>query len=444
MTKVDHFIPLIGPFIMATDRLKSQGKDFENNNIHSFPAFSNNEQHINYNYPQYSVSYLPESLEGSTIEQYREYRKTNNIESGDIICAVPPCAGLSMLNVQSNNSSSFARGSDAVQNRWMYESVKWFLSSDAKILVIENAPALARKSGLGVLKNIHKILIDNNLDKKYKIHLTKTTTLNHGLPQTRNRAFLFLYKSKKYRRLKAIHHNTPTLEQFLQRPEQEDEALQHFVFNINYYDKFYQFLKHKGLFDTLRNEFKDQTVVSTGIWEYMLNKYKDDPNYFDTFTDLKDNADFILSKKEKGLGFWDASPVFAKGKVNAIVSKNAYRIIHPRYDRYLTVRELMDLMGLPEGFKLVNPKSHFNHICQNVPINTAADHLLWAQAIIDENSDLIVDSFEDDSISLFIQNNLKKNPENDLETVNSTFTDFVKYEIGGKTENKFLKSFFEV
>jgi hypothetical protein len=33
----------------------------------------------------------------------------------------------------------------------------------------------------------------------------------------------------------------------------------------------------------------------------------------------------------------------------------------------------MTIMGLPSDFELLNPKKSANHICQNVPVQTATD-----------------------------------------------------------------------
>jgi hypothetical protein len=49
-------------------------------------------------------------------------------------------------------------------------------------------------------------------------------------------------------------------------------------------------------------------------------------------------------------------------------------LTHPDEDRFITYREAMTIMGLPDNFELVdaNPKNA-NHICQNVPVQTATD-----------------------------------------------------------------------
>jgi hypothetical protein len=48
-------------------------------------------------------------------------------------------------------------------------------------------------------------------------------------------------------------------------------------------------------------------------------------------------------------------------------------LTHPYEDRYITIREAMTIMGLPQDFELLDPKNSINHICQNVHTETAKD-----------------------------------------------------------------------
>jgi len=41
-------------------------------------------------------------------------------------------------------------------------------------------------------------------------------------------------------------------------------------------------------------------------------------------------------------------------------------------NRYLNVREMLHLMGMPHDFEITSPKE-VNHIAQNVPVRTAQD-----------------------------------------------------------------------
>jgi len=52
-------------------------------------------------------------------------------------------------------------------------------------------------------------------------------------------------------------------------------------------------------------------------------------------------------------------------------------LINPYKDRFLTLRDCLRIMKMPENFEMVgdNPQSpgNANAICQNVPVTTAAD-----------------------------------------------------------------------
>jgi hypothetical protein len=46
--------------------------------------------------------------------------------------------------------------------------------------------------------------------------------------------------------------------------------------------------------------------------------------------------------------------------------------VHPVENRYLNVREMLHLMGMPHDFEIESSR-HINHIAQNVPVRTAQD-----------------------------------------------------------------------
>jgi site-specific DNA-cytosine methylase len=73
--------------------------------------------------------------------------------------------------------------------------------------------------------------------------------------------------------------------------------------------------------------------------------------------------------------------------------------LHPKEKRYLTTREIMSLMGLPNDFELVTP--NIVHITQNVPVCTAKD--MTEQVIKFINGEL-----EPSEYTFLKQNNLKQ------------------------------------
>ncbi len=77
-------------------------------------------------------------------------------------------------------------------------------------------------------------------------------------------------------------------------------------------------------------------------------------------------------KVSRGLGYWDASPHFFHDSFSALIGRNMFNGVHPVENRYLNVREMLHLMGMPHDFKITSPKE-INHIAQNVPVRTAQD-----------------------------------------------------------------------
>ena len=65
--------------------------------------------------------------------------------------------------------------------------------------------------------------------------------------------------------------------------------------------------------------------------------------------------------------------IIPKDYIGAFVGHYPTMLTHPEEDRYINYREAMTIMGLPADFELLNPKKSANHICQNVPVYTAAD-----------------------------------------------------------------------
>ena len=76
-----------------------------------------------------------------------------------------------------------------------------------------------------------------------------------------------------------------------------------------------------------------------------------------------DYIQHCMNKRAMGKGFWDDSPRFFGDSFGALMSKTMYTAVHPEEDRYLNVREMMHLMGLPHDFEIDHVKN-VNHIAQ--------------------------------------------------------------------------------
>lgn len=421
MITITHFIPLIGPFIMGSKQIKDY--DVKNEYFISLSPFKNNEQHINHNFNEINMQYMdeidPTIKEHITapfdkdISVYKNCVKCQGIKPTDIQLSVPPCAGLSMMNAGN-------RGADAAANRWMYETVKWFLAQGSKVLIFENAPGFVGAHGLKVMENINEILKHNGVENEYKMQVTKTNTVSHGIPQNRQRCFFYLYKSNSHFIFKNIKHNTPSLEEFLTLPEAEDPTIDHVTFKASWNQEDIGLIEKKNewkFFRDLLHKDPSKPYDSVSCFPYWLEKYKQDKSYFADYPKKAKDCERVMKKMEQGLGYWDGSPNFYRGRTNAIVAKNAYNTIHPIYNRYLTIRELMTLMGYPQSFKLVDPIKNFNHICQSLPVKTGIDHIKWAIGIVTGDDNLVVKDIKIDEKVLF-QNNCKADLQNEISVGN--------------------------
>ena len=67
------------------------------------------------------------------------------------------------------------------------------------------------------------------------------------------------------------------------------------------------------------------------------------------------------------------STVVPKDYIGAFVGHYPYSLTHPVENRYISAREAMAIMGMPEDMELIDPKKNSNHVCQNVPVQTATD-----------------------------------------------------------------------
>jgi site-specific DNA-cytosine methylase len=84
-------------------------------------------------------------------------------------------------------------------------------------------------------------------------------------------------------------------------------------------------------------------------------------------------CDYRYEKLKNGGNIMRRGSIIPKDYIGAFVGHYPTMLTHPVEDRYITYREAMTIMGLPSNFELLNPKKSANHICQNVPVQTATD-----------------------------------------------------------------------
>lgn len=320
-------------------------------------------------------------------ETYSEFKDDeseqiyNDIKNKGVDCLmhVAICSGLSMLNTQ--NSGKKGRGNaDNDQNQNMYSLTKLGMKMDAKVVVFENAPGAYTKSGESTIEKLKEIASEYN----YSTHLLKTDTLLHGIPQSRKRTFISFYKNSNPGLFNYEFVEYTKLVDYLSEIDSNIKYSDLFL-DIEAKDKFYEFVLDwtgtKKFYDAMKKIFPNK-ATSTALFLTEQIGFDKCIDFFEhRYKETKDEkylkgiklSEHCKKKKLMGKGYWDSSTYLANDGlyINALISKNIHRSLHPTEERSLSVREMLHLMGMPHNFEMIDPKKNWCHISQNVPVKTA-------------------------------------------------------------------------
>lgn len=347
-------VPLIGGETFGMQEVFGQKPDY----ILSYSDFEANDRQL-LNYYNNSVPYYKLDQGGSAPHRV------------DVINTVCPCAGLSSLSPTSSASNT--------TNDWMVKSAQYILEEvQPTVFWGENAPRLASKMGEPIVNKLRKIGKDNG----YTMTLYKTKSLLHGLSQVRDRCFYFFWKGN--------HVPVFAYYNILLRESIEDTIRSS---SSNQIDEMYDM------------QAKTSKPSDDPYYKYVLEEIEDGITHQDFFKKIKKTTnplDYIEQKgikyntvakwmKMKGYDKYEVkcqrmheklesggnimrkATTIAKDYIGAFVGNMATDITHPDVDRYINVREALDIMKMPKDFQLQGGTKNINMICQNVPVTTARD-----------------------------------------------------------------------
>jgi site-specific DNA-cytosine methylase len=360
--KFGTIVPLIGGMSVANTNVTGAEPSF----FLSYPGFESNDAH--------AVNYFKKTPYITINSETNELPDDQNdlFDDVDFVSAVCPCAGLSMLNANTSKGGK-SRGSDAVQNEWMYKSARIVLEQiRPKVFWGENAPGLYTNMGAGVIEKLREI----GAEAGYSMSVVKTNTFLHGIPQHRQRTFYFFWNNSEAPILNYYNTKAPHLSEYLSMiPTGASLMDKGFGLGDLTENSWVQFVKSKGW--DMKKAINSPAIT---LLQLILREgWLEDAISWGEANEKKDVVKFCTHVQKKiadSKGFWDATPLVFNEATNAIIAKNA-GIVHPNGERGITVREAMWLMGLPHDFELVD--GHWNHICQNVPVSTAKD---WTTEVV--------------------------------------------------------------
>ena len=375
-------VPLIGGETIAMENVFGERPKY----IMTFDGFQANEEHLR-NYYDYKIPYLNLS------------NGENPNEGVDVVNTVCPCAGLSSLSPQAASNSPM--------NDWMIKSAEYVLKEvQPKVFWGENAPRLASKMGEPVVKKLRKIGEENG----YVFSIFKTKSLLHGLSQVRDRTFYFFWKGDRVPLFEYINKKPSTIADDIRAIKRDPNDPMDILTNdkIPSEEPYYRYILEELEGGITHAEFAAKLTKSTGLQDYIeertnykvVAKWMREKGY-DT---VAKKCDRQYHKLKAGGNIMRKGIEIPKDKIGAFVGHMPTNLTHPDEDRFLTVREALSIMKLPNDFELLNPKRSLNHICQNVPVTTAEHPAKMVKKYLEGRLDLIDTDF-------MVQDNKKKTYE---------------------------------
>jgi len=388
-------VPLIGGETIAMENVFGTKPEY----FLTFDGFQANEEHLLHYYNN-EIPYL-------NISQGQHFTEKVNI-----VNTVCPCAGLSSLSPSASSNN--------VMNDWMYKSAEYILNEvQPDVFWGENAPRLASKMGEPVVKKLRQIGEANG----YTFSIFKTKSILHGLSQVRDRTFYFFWKGDK----------VPLFDYIQEQPGNIADDIRNVIRGAfdpmskilcneakpseNPYYKYVLEVLEGGI---THKEFQNKIEKTTNPMDYIEER----TNYKEVSKWMKENGYDKEAKKcmrqyhklKSGGNIMRKITEIPKDKIGAFVGHMPSSLTHPDEDRYLTVREALSLMKLPDNFMLLNPKRSLNHICRNVPVTTAEFPARMIKKYFEGSLDMVDTKF-------LVQDNKKRTYE--FEKNSLQLTDFM-------------------
>lgn len=261
--------------------------------------------------------------------------KSHGNDSVDVIIATPPCQGMSVANLKKKDD-------DIIRNSLVVEAINMISEIKPKFFIFENVPAFLKTACTapnGELKDIEDVIAEE-LGTNY-IFMGKTINFkNYGSNSSRTRT-LVIGVHKKY-----VDYISP-IELF---PDyQPEKTLRETIGH----------LPSLSFGEIYENDFYHQARQYPRHMEDWIKDLKEGESAFDNEDDLKKphqikNGRIVINQRKNAdkytRQYWDKVAPCIHTRSDVLSSQST---IHPSDNRVFSIRELMEMMTIPNNFKWI-------------------------------------------------------------------------------------------
>jgi site-specific DNA-cytosine methylase len=391
---VTHLLPGIGSTIISSNELNLKSENYFTFNNKDFEIKNNQLKH-NFDV---NLQILPENIISSSVQELKEFLEQNNITKTDIILSIPPCKSVSsiVLNKVENKSKGY---------NYFFFLVNFLLAMESDYLIFESSNGFIGKKSL--IKDIK-----DQVKSFYKLNIIHTSGIHSNIFQHRKRVFLIFYKSENIKVFNNFNNEKIKLKEFLNYPEELNSENQHIDISsiLPKAKNWFDFFIKNNLFDFFHDVNNLRKLKR--CLPYLIELRKKDKIINDKFFDNiynkvnEKNPEYCLDNYR---GVYDNNVcIFIKNSCKAITFKSII-IVHPFYNRFLSLREIIKIMGFPDWYKVYDLKQ-LKVITQTCPSPMITDIL---NLIINKNYIELTDQ----DYNCILQNNLDNNMQNNFKKI---------------------------
>ena len=267
------------------------------------------------------------------------------------------------------------------EQEMLYNALEYMLAeTKPKAVLGEFSSAIFNPSGLGILTSLVNIATNHG----YAFSVNRTSPEFHGVPQKHGRIIYIFWNSKTVPKPVYIRENPPSVQEFFSQIPSWASHQNDFVTRGKITERFppYDYVLNRETCS--HEEFVANNVQSNStltVAQYLSRRnllqvcaawcqINHPCSAWEISVESKrfpKSLMVIHEKIQNHLSFFDDTPRFIKSFSPAITVKTAMYLAHPAANRFLNIRELLQLNGFPHDFEMVCAEKNWRSICQAIP-----------------------------------------------------------------------------